>query len=231
MITARTLAVSVFCTLLWTPLAEAQDFSRYREFQFGMNLPAVAKQADVKQSDARAVYQRPAMIEELEWRPQSLLRTSPRPQGDPVKDVLFSFYNGELFRMVVNYDPDKTRGLTNDDMVGAISATYGTATRPAAKTISFSSAQGYSETEKVMARWEDSQYSFNLFRSSYQPKFGMVVYSKRLEALARLAVVEAIRRDQQEAPQREVERQEKEAQETRTAEEKARLANKENVRP
>ena len=77
------------------------------------------------------------------------LRTSPQAQGDPVKDVLFSFYNGELFRMVVNYDPGKTQGLTNDDMVGAISATYGTPSRPAARTISFSSAQGYSETEKI----------------------------------------------------------------------------------
>jgi len=231
MITARSLAIPIFCGLLWAPWTHAQDLSRYRGFQFGMNLPAVAKQADVKLSAARAVYQRPAIIEELEWRPQSFLRTSPRPQGDPVKDVLFSFYNGELFRMVVNYDPDKTRGLTNEDMVGAISATYGTATRPAAKTISFSSAQGYSETEKVMARWEDSQYSFNLFRSSYQSNFGMVVYSKRLEALARLAVVEAIRRDQQEAPLREVERQKKEAEETRSAEEKARLSNKENFRP
>ena len=77
-----------------------------------------------------------------------------------------------------------------------------------------------------MARWEDAQYSFNFFRSSYQPNFGMVVFSKRLDALARLAVVEAIRRDEQEAPQREVDRQKKEAQETHATEEKARLANK-----
>jgi hypothetical protein len=231
MITARSLTIIISCSVLLTSLTHAQDLSRYRDFQFGMNLPTVAKQADLKQSDAKAVHQRPAIIEELEWRPQSFLRTSPRPQGDPVKDVLFSFYNGELFRMVVAYDPDRTQGLTNDDMVGAISATYGTASRPTAKTISFSSAQGYSETEKVMARWEDSQYSFNLFRSSYQPSFGMVVFSKRLDALARLAVVEAIRRDEQEAPQRELERQKKEDQETRATEEKARLSNKEHFRP
>jgi len=60
MITARSLAISVFCTLVWTPLIAAQDFSRYREFQFGMSLPTVAKQADVKQSEAKAVHQRPA---------------------------------------------------------------------------------------------------------------------------------------------------------------------------
>jgi len=133
--------------------------------------------------------------------------------------------------MVVNYDPGKTQGLTNDDLVGAISATYGNPTRPAAKMITFSSAQGYSETEKILARWEDAQYSFNLFRSSYQPNFGMVVFSKRVDALARLAIVNSIRLDQQEAPQREVERQEKEALENRATEEKARLANKTNFRP
>ena len=133
--------------------------------------------------------------------------------------------------MVVNYDPSKTLGLSNEDLVGAISATYGSPTRPAAKTITFSSAQGYSETEKILARWEDAQYSFNLFRSSYQPNFGMVVFSKRLDAIARLAIVNSIRLDQQEAPQREIERQKKEAQENRTTEEKARLANKANFRP
>jgi len=229
MIAARSLAVSIFCALLSMPLIYAQDLSRYREFQFGMNLPTVAKQADVKPSEAKAVHQRPAMIQELQWRPQHYL--SAFPQSDPVKDVLFSFYNGELFRMVVNYDPGKTLGLTNDDLVGAISATYGIATRPAARMITFSSAQGYSETEKILARWEDAQYSFNLFRSSYQPNFGMVVFSKRVDALARLAIVNSIRLDEQEAPQREVARQQKEAQENRATEEKARLANKTNFRP
>ena len=229
MTTVRRLAVSVFCALLLTPMIEAQDFSRYREFQFGTSLPTVAKQADVKQSDAQAVHQRPAVIQELQWRPKNYLSAS--PQSDPVKDVLFSFYNGELFRMVVNYDPGKTLGLTNEDLVGAISATYGSPTRPAARTITFSSAQGYSETEKILARWEDAQYSFNLFRSSYQPNFGMVVFSKRLDAIARLAIVNSIRLDQQEAPQREIERQKKEAQENRTTEEKARLTNKANFRP
>jgi hypothetical protein len=229
MIAARSLAVLVFCALLSMPLIHAQDLSKYREFQFGTNLPTVAKQADVKPSEAKAVHQRPAVIQELQWRPQHYLSAS--SQSDPVKDVLFSFYNDELFRMVVNYDPGKTLGLTNDDMVGAMSAAYGTPTRPTARTITFSSAQGYSESEKILARWEDAQYSFNLFRSSYQPNFGMVVFSKRLDALARLAIVNSIRLDQQEAPQREVERQQKEAQENRATEEKARLANKTNFRP
>src|SRR2546423_7066323 len=52
---------------------EAQDLSRYREFRLGMNLLAVANQADMQPSEARVIHQRPAVIQELEWRPQSSL--------------------------------------------------------------------------------------------------------------------------------------------------------------
>ena len=211
------------------PWIGAPDLSRYREFQFGMNLLAVAKQADVKPSEARVIHQRPAVIQELEWRPSRSIGSS--PQGDPVKEVLFSFYNGELFRMVVNYDQLKTDGLTDEDMVEAISAKYGTATRPDAKIILFSSFQVYNDSEKVIARWEDSQYSFNLFRSSYQPTFGILVLSKRLDALAGAAIVEAIRLDEQEAPEREIERQKKQAEQEHDAQEQSRLVNKPSFRP
>ena len=211
------------------PWIGAPDLSRYREFQFGMNLLAVAKQADVKPSEARVIHQRPAVIQELEWRPSRSIGSS--PQGDPVKEVLFSFYNGELFRMVVNYDQHRTDGLTDEDMVEAISARYGTATRPDAKIVLFSSFQVYNDSEKVIARWEDSQYSFNLFRSSYQPTFGILVLSKRLDALAGAAIVEAIRLDEQEAPEREIERQKKQAEQEHDAQEQSRLVNKPSFRP
>jgi hypothetical protein len=206
------------------PLVDSQDLSRYGEFQFGMNLLAVAKQADMKPSEARVIHQRPAVIQELDWR--SLRSFDASVEGDPVKEILFSFYDGELFRMVVNYDQYRTEGLTDEDMVAAISAKYGTATRPAAKIILFSSFQVYNDSEKILARWEDSQFSWNLFRSSYQPTIGMVVFSKRLDALARAAMVEAIRLDQREA-----ERQKKQAEEDHAAQEKARLVNKVVFRP
>ena len=231
MISARSITISILGLVLSTPLIHAQDLSKYREFQFGMNLVAVAKQADVKPSEARVIHQRPAVIQELEWRPRRFLASS--SQEDPVKEILFSFYNGELFRMLVNYDLHKTEGLTDEDMVEAISAKYGIATRPAAKiTLLLSSSfHVYNDSEQVIARWENSQYSFNLFRSSYQPAFGMLVISKPLDGVARAAIVEAIRLDEQEAPQREIDRQKKQEEESRVAQEKARPGNKVNFRP
>lgn len=212
------------------PSIDAPDLSRYRGFQLGMSLLAVAKQADMDPSDARVTHQRPTVIEELEWRAQRFLASSAQADSaDPVQEIHCSFYNGELFRMVINYDRYKTEGLTDEDMGEAISARYGTATRPAEKIVLFSSFQVYNEN--VIARWEDSQYSFNLFRSSYQPAFGMLVFSKRLDPRARASMVEAIRLDKQEAPQREIERQRKQDEEKRADQEKARLVNKVASRP
>ena len=113
----RTLVIAITWTLLSAPLVGAQDLSRYREFQIGMNLSAVAKLANEKPSEAKVVHQRPAVIQELEWQPQRFLGSS--PQTDPVKEVLFSFYNGELFRMSVTYDWYRTGGLTTEDVVEA----------------------------------------------------------------------------------------------------------------
>jgi hypothetical protein len=190
-----------------------------------MDLVAVAEQANAKPSDARVVYQRPVVIQELQWRPEY------SNKADPVRDILFSFYNGELYRIVVNYDQDRTEGLTDRDMIEGISKQYGTPTMPAVKIISSPSSQMYSDSEEVIARWEDSQHSLNFFRFSYGASPGMLVFSKRLDALAQVAIIEAIRLDEKEAPQREIDRKKKQDDEKRAEEQKARPVNKANFRP
>ena len=89
----------------------------------------------------------------------------------------------------------------------------------------------YNETVKVAARWEDAEYSLNPVRSAFQPTFGLVMYSKRLDALAQTTIVEALRPDLLEAPQRETERREKVESEIRLREERARARNKGSFRP
>lgn len=209
------------------PLINAtQDLSRYREFQFGMSLLAVTKQTGARLSDVKVIHQRPDLIQELDWQP--VRYPGPSSDAEPVKGILFSFCSGELFRMAVNYDRYKTDGLTSEDMVEAISAKYGPPTRPV-EDIVFPSL--FNETVKIIARWEDSQSSLNLVRSGYQSNFGMVMFSKRLDAIARAAVIESARLDEQEAPQREIAHQKRLEEENRIQQEKARLANKLSFRP
>lgn len=212
-------------------MLHAADFSGYRGLQFGMNLTAAAAQTGTKLTDARVVHQRPAVIQEMDWRLRPLVAsdtTADAVKVDPVKEGLLSFYNGELFRIVVTYDRYRVEGMTAEDMIQGISATYGTPTRP---TIEIPYHSNYGEVAAVIARWEDPEYSYNLVRTGDRSSFSLVLYSKRLDALAQAAIVQAVRLETQEAPQRELDRQKKRADDENLLLEKARSTNKPNFQP
>jgi hypothetical protein len=229
MTNTRSFAISISLALFLIPWGYAQDLSSYRGFHLGMNLAAIAKQADIDVSEAKSICRRPALIQQLEWQSWSTFNASPK--ADAVKGILFDFYNGELYRILVSYNKDRTEGLTDEDLIESISAKYGTPTKPAGTISVYSPAHLYSQGEKLVARWEDSQYSLNLFRLSYQSTPGMLIFSKRLEPLAQAAMIEAGRLDAQEAPQREIDRQKQQDEDKRAAEQKVRPANKANFHP
>ena len=177
-------------------------------------------------SQVKVIYSRPALIQELEWRPQPLGASS---QTEPVKEVVFSFYDGKLFRIVVDYDRYETEGLTAGDFVDAISMTYGPPTTPAPPVKV--APEAYGSQQDVLAQWQDSQYRFDLFRSSYGPTFRLVGVMKTLEAPAEAATLEAKKLDDQEAPQRNAARVASEEEAAKVKSEKARLVNKPKFRP
>lgn len=204
----------------------AGDLSRYRDFQLGTELAIVAKHTGASPSQAKVVHRRPALIQELEWRPQALGWSS---KTEPAQEVVFSFYEGELFRIVVNYDRRETEGLTSEDIVEAMSETYGTAVKTPA--LAKAAPGPYGDQEEVLARWQDQQYRFDLMRAPYGPSFKLIGVLKRLEAPAQAAIVEAKRLDDQEAPQRDAARMASEEEAARAKLEKARLVNKPKFRP
>ena len=204
----RSVGISLAMILLSAPLIRGQDLSKYRDFPFGMSVADLSKQVDLKPLQTKLIHKRPSVIQELTWWPRESSGSS--LQADSVWQVFFTFYNGELYRILVTYDRHATKGLTAEDMVQAISAQYGTATRPDAQ-ISFPTNELYRSKEKVIARWEDSQYSINLFRSSFLNSFGLVMFSKRLDGEAEAAIAEAVELERQKAPQTEVARMKKEA--------------------
>jgi hypothetical protein len=224
MIRLRIFAMSITWVAISSSVISAQDLSRYREFQLGMSLVAVGEQAGIT-PEAR-VRQQPDVMQELMWQPPHRLDSS--PPRDSVRKVVLSFSHGQLFRIVVNYEWDRTEGLTVQDMIEALSATYGAATLPATEIIS-SSSRLSTDRDKIMARWEDPEYSLNLFRPSYASTFGLV-FSKRLDALAPASSVEAIRLEPV-APRRASERQQKQEDEDHARQEKIRLVNRATFRP
>jgi hypothetical protein len=218
----KMLRSSILCfvvVLLAAPLLRAQAFSKYRHFTLGMSLNRVLERTEQKIADVKVTHDRRALIQELTWWPPSLPGTS--LQSDTVEQILFSFYNGELYKISVTYDRSATEGLTAEDMVKSISTEYGAPTTVAPEADSATNEQ-YEMRQKPVASWEDSQSSFSLVRSSFSGVLGLVIYSKRVNAEAELSIAEAVRLEEQEAPKREAERQKKETDDLEAARQKNR---------
>lgn len=203
----RTAVISLAMVLLSAPLIHAQDLSKYRNFSLGTSLAAVSKQIDEKPADASVIHEHPARIEELTWWP-------PQPYGpsrpaEPVGQIVFSFYNGALYRMLMTYDNAATKGLTDEDMIQIVSTKYGAATRPVA-VLDFPTSPYYDLTEKVIARWEDPQYSLNLFHS-FGDTYAVVMFAKELDMQAGISIAESVKLEEKEAPQNEADRVKKNA--------------------
>jgi hypothetical protein len=63
---------------------EGQSVAQYRNFALGSNVATVATLTDVSASEAKTIHQRPALLQELEWRPSRWIRGSMAESTDPV---------------------------------------------------------------------------------------------------------------------------------------------------
>jgi len=68
----------------------------------------VLERTGQKMADAKLIHGRPALVQELNWWPPNLPGIS--YQSDTVEQILFSFYNGELYKISVTYDRSSTEG-------------------------------------------------------------------------------------------------------------------------
>jgi hypothetical protein len=207
----KTLRISIFCLVaifLASPAIRAQDFSKYREFSLGTSVAAVLKRTDQAQKDVKVIHAHPTLVQNLTWWPPAVPGVS--YHADSVEQMLFSFCNGELYKISVTYDTSSTQGLTAGDMVKSISAKYGPATvlDPAPDPALI---EGFSNGDKTVASWEDSQYFFKLVRSAFTNRFGLILFSKKVNAEAELAIADAVTLEKQEKPQREADLKKREA--------------------
>jgi hypothetical protein len=203
----RKFVISLGLVLLATPVISGQDLSRYRNFVLGTSLATVSKQVGQDERQAALISQSPALIQEMTYWQVDTSDNSGRME--PISHITLDFYNGALYRIVVAYDQKAVEGLTEEDMVKAISARYGNGVRLYPE-IDFPSHDVYSSPEKVIAQWDDSQNSVSFFHSTGAESFGLAVFSKRLNAQAEAAIVESARLEKEQAPQKEIDRQKKE---------------------
>jgi hypothetical protein len=130
--------------------ATAEDLGTYREFSLGSSVQTVVGLTGAHLSDLKTVHQRPAVLQELTWRPRySAGRTL--PDVDPVREMVFDFHDDRLYRITVYYDRARTAGLTSEDLIGALRGEYGSPLPGFARTEGPRSIP--SESATAVAEW------------------------------------------------------------------------------
>src|SRR5580693_9503796 len=111
--------ISLSLVLIATPVISGRSLSRYRKFVLGASLAAISKQVGKDESQATLISQSPALIQQMTyWQAD----TSDNSGGmEPISHITLDFYNGALYRIAVVYDEKAVEGLTEEDMVKAIS--------------------------------------------------------------------------------------------------------------
>lgn len=229
---ARSVALSVCAGILCVShVAHAQDLSRYRDVAFGSSVSSVLAITGSNAAGVKVIHQRPALIQELAWRPQYASNRSVE-RIEAAREVMFRFQDDALFSITVVYDARLVEGLTNADIIAAVSAVYGTATvTPAASQGPAVVPPGMMNASTALARWQSTEYEFTLMREVYPATFRLIGVSRQLAAAARLAEADAIRIDAQDAPRRQAEQAVAEAERRKAADDKTRATNKGEFRP
>ncbi|MGH9571932.1 MAG: hypothetical protein ACRD40_00160 [Candidatus Acidiferrales bacterium] len=206
----KTLLMCLTVALLSVPTFSAQDLSKYRNFSLGGSLAAISKEAGgVTADQVKTLHQKPKLIQQFTvWPVQS---SDAATGAGPVQEMEFSFCDGRLYNITVTYQSDATRGLTSEDLIKAISADYGVATRPVAASNPSAISSVSDSAYKQVALWQDSERSVNLSVSPLSQSFQLVILTKPLEAEADAAIAAAEAQDRADAPQRENARLKQEA--------------------
>ena len=221
---ARLFLVAVVLVLS-SQLVSAQDLSRYRVYSLDSSLDSVLAASGARAGDTRVLHERPAKIQELEWR--AAYARSGNELVDPVRGIIFSFCDDALYQVLVSYDRDRTDGLSNSDIVDSLTAVYGTPVPGSARNRPLEAPPD----TVVLAQWDSAGSSLTLLRGVHSAEFQLILTAKALSTRARGAVREAARLDTADAPRRELEQRKKEAADATAARDKMRATNKAAFRP
>ena len=157
--------VGVLGLVLCGTASSAQDLGRYREFALGSDVAVVSMVTSTAASDLKVIHHRPALIQELTWRPRYGARRAASPDTESVEQVVFGFHDGRLFRVTVDYDREQTKGLIDADMVEAISAVYGLQVKPSVSKRR-QAPSVYDDPGTPIAQWGNADNSVMLYRLS-----------------------------------------------------------------
>ena len=178
----RLVAVSLFVAASSVSLFGAQTRTFYRTYRMGDDQLTISRQIGVPSAPGTMAGS-PGTVQDLKWRSQYAHRGDARP-GDPVARLVFSFYEDQLFRIVIDYSPARTQGMTEADMVAAVSRVYGL---PAKRSDPPDPVglEPLRPVDSVVAQWSNDESRVALLALHGRTAFRMIVASTPLETRAR----------------------------------------------
>ena len=225
----RVLLLLVVCTLaIPVPMTAAESaFSHYRDIALGDDVQVVVDKLKVTLSDVKVVLERPVLIQQLTWRPKGLV-SGGKAASDALSELVLTFHLGQLARIAVTYDREKTEGMTNADLHEAFTSTYGTAMLVGTPTLMTVAPTAEPET---IARWGDGETLVLLWREIYPSRVRLTVTSIVAEQAVLTAVADGKRLEASQAPARDLARRTTEEAAIRARDEKVRRDNKASFKP
>jgi hypothetical protein len=193
----RVLLLTILCaTALVLPATSAEPvLSHYRGVTLGDSVQVVADRLQVMATEAKVVHERPTLVQQITWRPNRFVSgTSVEP--DPLAEMVLTFNLGQLARIAVIYDRERTQGMTNADLLEALVAVYGPSLLPSMATGTTTS----STDPETIGRWSDAETLLLLSRDRYPSRVSLTITA----IAADLAMQKAIEADRgnQDAEQR-----------------------------
>ena len=177
----RRLVVAGFTLAATASLAASQGRPQYRTHAMGDTLLATAHLIGQPVTDATSTPAVAGGVQELRWHARHMRGGHPSA-GDPVDRLVFGFFEHRLFRVVVDYAPDRTAGMTAGDMVTAVSSIYG---QPLRRTLVSAVERRPRAAESVIAEWKNGDEWVTLLATQGQTAYRIIVVSTALETLAR----------------------------------------------
>ena len=209
----------------------AQGGPEYREFRLGSSLARVLSQVHLTAADVSPVHERPALIQDLRWTTPYFITDASEPKNDSVRQIVFSFVDDQLFRLAIDYERTRTEGMSDTDMIAALSERYGPSTTPSTPARISTFDRAAIEATRRVAQWNDGDVVVVLSRSAFTEALQLVVTSAHLDDCARAASADAIRLERREAPASDAAQRKQDADDARLAKQKARVANKATFQP
>jgi hypothetical protein len=206
-------------------VAASPVYSRYRGVSIGDSVGTAVASLGMTASDITVLHSRPSLVQQLTWRPNQFFtgRTGP---SDAVAEMVLTFHNGRLARLVATYEREKTAGLTNVDLRDSFTTVYGpsmlvpTATGPA--------SPGQPD---IIGQWGDGETLVVVWREVYPPRVKVTVSSVVGNRLMQDAVASGVRLDAIEAPTRDIVRRVNDDLTQRRRAEQSRIDNKAAFKP